>query len=382
MNGTDANRSLREQVGRVLGDANADLDAEARLLARDHGERTYAAFLHQLLGRELTAAEARTEWEEAVALRQRMADELGEPVPLVLALVQVAARKDPRFRAGRFLTISAYHRMEESSTKDALTGLYNRRYFRDAFYRELKRSKRYRHPLSVILFDLDDFKSYNDANGHLAGDAALEETARLLLATCREIDVVCRYGGEEFVLILPATDKNGARILGEKIRRRIEEHPFPGEENCPAGALTLSGGISTFPEDGLTGEELLGNADESLYQAKKFIKNAVCYYFREDRRAYPRIEKEYELRYRLGKSRGWHVSRTRDISQGGLSFLVEGKAPALGTETVLEIRARGEQLQLKGRVVRVERYEEKGPYTIGVAFSATPEEIALSLAEL
>lgn len=359
---------MAERAARLLEDPQRDLDAIAEELAADHGERAWSVLWQLLVDRDVSMPEARDDWLEARALRDRLERESGEETPLLATLYLVARRRGEAPDAPRIVSGQHWSRLLESSITDALTGLYNYRYFQEAFYRELKRSKRYRHTLSLLILDLDDFKSYNDAYGHPAGDRALRETARLLVENTRDIDIVCRYGGEEFTIVLPATDKKGARILGEKLRRRIEEHAFPH------AGITVSGGISSFPEDGLTTEQLLANADDALYQAKNFIKNAVCYYFRQEKRAWPRIEKEYRLRYRLGGEEVWEESFTRDISRGGLSLHRDGPPPGLGEGIEIEILSGGAAVRLEGRIVRVERFEPEGDVTLGIAFEEELEE--------
>jgi diguanylate cyclase (GGDEF)-like protein len=128
---------------------------------------------------------------------------------------------------------------------------------------------------SVFLFDIDHFKNYNDVNGHVAGDRLLQLLARLVKEQTRMDDIFGRFGGEEFLLILPGKTKSQARITGEKIRATIESYDFPLGENQPFGRLTISGGVACFPEDGRNSSELLRAADQALYQAKRDGRNKV-----------------------------------------------------------------------------------------------------------
>jgi len=128
---------------------------------------------------------------------------------------------------------------------------------------------------SIFLFDIDHFKNYNDVNGHVAGDRLLQLLARLVKEQTRMDDVFGRFGGEEFLLILPGKTKSQARITGEKIRATIESYDFPLGENQPFGRLTVSGGIACFPEDGRNSSELLRAADQALYKAKREGRNKV-----------------------------------------------------------------------------------------------------------
>lgn len=164
---------------------------------------------------------------------------------------------------------------------DGLTGLYNRRHFYQALEAELTRAARYEAQLSLIMLDIDDFKSYNDAHGHLAGDRLLQDLAHILTGLTRQVDTVARYGGEEFTVLLPETDKVGALALAERIRVAAESQLGPGlglspVEGLPGDAgITISAGVATHPLDATTAEELVHAADTALYQAKRAGKNKV-----------------------------------------------------------------------------------------------------------
>jgi len=126
-------------------------------------------------------------------------------------------------------------RPKGSSDFDALTGLYNRRYFFDYFEREMVRAKRYEHNVSIIVIDVDHFKNFNDKNGHVLGDVALKMVASQLTKNLRQSDVVARLGGEEFIVLLTETPKNDAVEVAEKLRKAIELEPIKGEESQAAG---------------------------------------------------------------------------------------------------------------------------------------------------
>jgi len=158
------------------------------------------------------------------------------------------------------------------SNIDGLTELYNYRYFRELLTREIALAKRYSNYLSLLMIDIDNFKEYNDIHGHLAGDKALRQVARLLKTSCRSGDVVTRYGGEEFTVLMPYTKKEDAAIAAERLRGIIEKgQPRPWVEPW----LTVSIGIANFPSDAQSEEELISRADQALYKAKG-IKNTVC----------------------------------------------------------------------------------------------------------
>ena len=165
--------------------------------------------------------------------------------------------------------LATNHFLAEQVKRDGLTGLYNHGYFQEVLSRETARAGRYHRYFSLIFADLDHFKKYNDLQGHQAGDKALVVTAEILRRYVRKSDYVARYGGEEFVILLPETDKDKARFVAERVRDAIARHPFPGGEAQPGGALTISMGISSFPENGLLPVELIRGADAALYEAKR-----------------------------------------------------------------------------------------------------------------
>jgi diguanylate cyclase (GGDEF)-like protein len=167
---------------------------------------------------------------------------------------------------------------EQLAITDPLTSLYNRRFLEDRLQEEFSRGQRQQQNFCIILADLDNFKLYNDICGHLAGDNALRKTADLLRRSARDMDVVTRYGGEEFCLILPGTGKHESILVGERIRRAIEAESFPGESHLPLGRLTISMGIATFPADGMTANALIHAADQALYQAKALGRNRLVRY--------------------------------------------------------------------------------------------------------
>jgi diguanylate cyclase (GGDEF)-like protein len=161
------------------------------------------------------------------------------------------------------------------SITDPLTGLLNRRYLEERLMEELNRSRRYDYQMSFMMIDIDDFKHYNDRNLHQAGDLALEMTAQCLKSALRSADVASRYGGEEFCILLPQTSLSEAKIIAERIRRRVERTRYPHGKYQPLGALTVSIGISSLTPGLETPETIIRAADRALYLAKERGKNRV-----------------------------------------------------------------------------------------------------------
>ncbi len=159
---------------------------------------------------------------------------------------------------------------------DRRTGLYNHGYFEHMLEVEVKRSNRHKHPLALIMIDIDDFKQYNDTLGHLAGDEILGVLGQLIKNNIREVDLGARYGGEEFAIILPYTDLEGARKSAARIKKIITSHPFDPHISIPSKPLTISMGIAAYPSDSISVHELVQRADKALYSAKKKGKNRIC----------------------------------------------------------------------------------------------------------
>jgi diguanylate cyclase (GGDEF)-like protein len=164
------------------------------------------------------------------------------------------------------------------SVTDGLTNLYNQTHFFLLLKLQLDKSRRYRTSFSLILFDVDNFKKYNDNNGHLKGSAALRRIAQLMRQAFRSSDMLAKYGGDEFVIILPDSDKIGAFLAADRLRDVVEKEPFAGGHLQPSGKVTLSLGIAGYPEHGQTVKELLDRADKALYSAKKAGRNRTAIY--------------------------------------------------------------------------------------------------------
>ncbi|MBI3545264.1 MAG: diguanylate cyclase [Gammaproteobacteria bacterium] len=166
------------------------------------------------------------------------------------------------------------NKLQELSTHDGLTDLYNRREFDNRLREETLRARRYNKPFSVLMLDIDHFKNVNDRYGHQAGDEVLITVADLIRLNVRPVDSVCRYGGEELTVILPETSGDGARILSERIRATIEES-LTATPQGDVIRVTVSIGIATFPHDADTGAALVNAADRALYAAKQDGRNLV-----------------------------------------------------------------------------------------------------------
>jgi diguanylate cyclase (GGDEF)-like protein len=167
---------------------------------------------------------------------------------------------------------------KEAAIRDSLTGMYNKLYFFESAREFKKKAMDYEITFSIFIFDIDNFKHYNDTNGHQQGDLLLKELSELLKENTRSTNIIARYGGEEFIVLLQKTDKRGAMVYAEEIRKKIESHPFPHCEKQPLGFVSVSGGVAEFPADGDTVDGLVKHADDALYESKKSGRNRITEY--------------------------------------------------------------------------------------------------------
>ncbi len=169
-----------------------------------------------------------------------------------------------------------YELVVHKSHTDSLTNLWNHGFFQATLLQEIEESIHSQQPLSLTMIDIDDFKKFNDTQGHQKGDVVLTELARILKDLSREKDYVCRYGGEEFAVILTQTNKEQAFVIAERLREEIMQHQFPVNGSRPTQGFSVSIGIASFPDDAATKEELVQKADQAMYTAKFIGKNKTC----------------------------------------------------------------------------------------------------------
>src|SRR6058998_1327424 len=215
---------------------------------------------------DATALGARS--DEVGALMKSFTSMLGTIEQQAVEINSFATRLDAAYKELEVTNA----RLKETSFRDDVTGLYNRRFFSLRLEEEISRFRRFSHPVSVVLLDLDGFKSVNDEFGHAVGDETLREIAQILVKQSRGINVVSRYGGDEFAILLVETSKAGARLYADRIRQVIGSFPFSHGKH-----ITASLGVASVPDDeAATAEDLFRAADEALYAAKRAGKNQVA----------------------------------------------------------------------------------------------------------
>jgi diguanylate cyclase (GGDEF)-like protein len=360
---------IREAVLEVLesGVDDETLIQKLNHIAVDNGPQTYSTILHVLTHLAMETDEAQSCWQNIVAHHGKLKSALKRDVNLRTAICDYFCTIKHSLKNPKVVEIRIFESTVKASRFDSLTGLYNRQFFDEVLKREIKRAKRHGQELSILFFDLDDFKAINDAYGHQAGDAALTRAAQIILQETRSEDTAARYGGEELVIILPETDKMSALVLGERIRRRIEtSHLKYGNTEL---AFTISGGLASYPVNALEADDLVKCADHALYRAKGSGKNNIAFFSR-DKRRYLRIDLNQKVRVRpLGREDNLsQIAQGKNICMGGILFENEAVIP-IGTKVQIDIlTAEDKQLLIIGTVVRVEAYGS-GLYDIGVQIS-------------
>ena len=340
---------------------------EITSLAGREGKRVYQVLIHALTSLDLPADMSHEYWRNTLARRDQMSALLGRDVSLVTALGDYLYHRDRETYTPFLIDAKNYEQIVQQSVKDRLTGLNNRAYFDQVFEQQLSLAQRYNTDLSLLFLDLDNFKDINDRFGHQTGDYVLQTVAALIEKEKRDSDIAIRYGGEEFILLMPHTGSINGLILAERIRKLVSRTVI--NHNDHAISITISGGLASYPKDGDISSDILAVADQALYQSKGAGKNLISL-FKKDKRRYLRVKfhnpiyvKELEI-----NAIPTYAGRGKDICIGGILF--QNNEPLeIGSRIQMHTRIHKEnRLLLIGTVIRVEAF---GPddYDIGVSIS-------------
>lgn len=352
-----------------LNDGARELWTEAE---KEFGPQIFTWVLYRMTRLELPPEQARTCILDTLAHQRRMATALGRCVTLTTALCDFFSSTNPLLKEPVLVELRLLLQKEEVALHDELTGLFNRRYFNQELEREIERFRRFGHPFSLLLLDLDHFKVFNDSHGHTAGDKALRDLAGLLGATVRLYDRAVRYGGEEFAIILPQASQAEALTMAERIRKASEQHAIEFG-SATLEPITVSIGSATFPQDALEMAELVCRADEALYEAKR-TRNTVSAY-KDANRRHTRFPLSTPLPVHIHANSATQLdAQTLDVSFGGLLCETHlNIAPGTTVELILADKQRGIELPLKARVRRASNPSGE-TYHLGLSFELHTNE--------
>lgn len=340
---------------------------ELNQIIEKEGKKAYPVIFHVLTNLQIETEEAKKFWSEIITHYKKLVSILGRKVSLRTALCDYFCSIHRSLKNPKVIEIQLFEKTVKASRHDSLTGLYNRQSFDETLESEINRAKRHEKELSILFLDLDDFKEVNDSFGHQTGDEVLKQVAKIVINEKRSEDFAARYGGEEIVVIMPETGKVDSLVLGERIRKRVEEMRI--DFNGHTVRLTISGGLASFPENATDAESLLKCADDALYRAKGSGKNGISF-FSQDKRRYMRIEIDHEVKVR---ELGFHDTQTqtgkgKNLCFGGILFENKYALP-IGTKIQVQIPHNyNKPLFIIGTVVRVEDFGAE-QYDIGVAIS-------------
>jgi diguanylate cyclase (GGDEF)-like protein len=369
----------REELVAVLRE---DAHNEERILKRldqirtQSGLQAYAALLLILTHLPFEESEARRHWEAILKHRRALAQSLQRDVGLRVAALDYFVNVNRQLTSPRIIDLSMAERQDPASGVDPQTGLMNARHFLSALQKEARRAKRYHLDLCVLYLDIDNFREINEKHGDLVGDILLREIAILLKNKIRDIDLAARLSGEEFGLILPETERMGAFLVAERIRKELERHFLRRDIDGRPIAMTVTLGVAKYPEDAAVADRLVQRAEEAMHQAKARGGNSVAVYYRE-RRSFIRFDvarRPVQIRVTPAgdepAAEGAAAPEPRNISKSGLLFESD-RSYGIGEELIIVCQdgRDGARVTLRSRVVRIEEIEgQPGRYEVGAAF--------------
>jgi diguanylate cyclase (GGDEF)-like protein len=260
-----------EFISGIAGDtvlSDSDKKTYDKLL-NEIGDNLYVKILFYITHQVFLKTDSRKLWEEILAHKYNLSKTLNRNIEITVATLDYLTNIKCKIENPKLIGEAFIGKIAELSSSDGLTKLYNRSYLLTKIKDELKRYKRYKTTFSLMILDIDDFKQVNDQYGHQKGDDVLIKLAAILNNSRRDLDICARYGGEEFAIILPHTDNDEAKIISERLRKKIEDY-FQKDIK-----ITISIGVANCPKSSIILEDLIKNADDALYESKRSGKNKV-----------------------------------------------------------------------------------------------------------
>ena len=338
------------------------------ILSESIKKKFFDRSLELFINLSFSEEEAKNHWENILNNIDFIKNQLNREVGLRVAIVDYFVNHTEMMKEPIVVEMRVFKENEKLALVDSLTGLFNKRFYDITVRKEYKKALRFNQIFSLVLLDLDDFKQVNDTKGHLFGDEVLANFGKFLLSYSREEDILCRYGGEEFIAILPEITGDGALMYAERIREIFKEDDFFKKHK-----ITFSGGISTFPYNGRDLEELFKSVDKSLYAAKYAGKDCIIKSTGNKRR-FKRFNKSWKIRYQcLGDSFNENKPQieeviSQDISICGLRFESKGN---LKIDSLILLKLGipdNDEFILSGKVLWVKRIN-KALFSYGVKFN-------------
>ncbi len=346
------------------GDASVQCRHLQPFLA-DRKQEACKIILDNLVQLNFTLDNAAQYWDAIVSHAEEMRKSLNREIGLATAACDYFSTVRPILNHPKLIEFKYFEETIRSAHRDFLTGLLSRGPFQNSLEQEVSRAKRHGHHTTLIFFDLDNFKDINDQHGHLAGDAVLKQIGKILLSSKRKEDIACRFGGDEFVILLPETNKFMGFLVGNKIIKQINSRQVLHEGKWIS--VACSGGLASYPLDSQSVQGLISCADRAMYLAKSMGEHSLVP-FAAEKRVFTRIDFNDTVLIDSKEIKGPpDTSVAKNISEGGL--LVSSKSCYdLGSQVELQISLREDRdLVISGSVVRVEQFGTN-LYDIGLSF--------------
>ncbi len=336
---------------------------------------SFSLLLENFVHLDFTEEEAEKHWRNILVCAEDLEKKLDKPVAAHLAIVDYFTGENQCLNSPMLIEIHVFKQTEKLAMVDSLTNVFNRRYMDIVLKKEFNRCERYNKSFSICILDLDDFKQINDTKGHQFGDMVLVELSSLIKSTIREEDILCRYGGEEFIIILPETDTSGAFYLAERVRKAVEMTPFFTDNH-----ISFSAGTASYPACAQEITSLVRVADKALYEAKFTGKNKTCE-APPERRRFWRFPKEWEVDI-ISKDTNELLStiKTKNISIGGfqfeskLKYHIDSKLTLVFKSMDKAVEGAKKDVTVEGTITWV-NHQINEMYSYGICFSDTPEAL-------
>lgn len=314
--------SLKAEIINCINQSSCDLSllSQFNAIVKEYGNIACQIIFQVIADLHLDRDAALNHWTQVNQHSRWLNEQVGRPLPLIAIICDYFSNQENNLiNHPKLTTLEHFNSLVNHSTIDSLTGLFNRNCFHDTIIHMLALTQREGSELSLVFLDLDDFKNINDTYGHQVGDMVLQKFGTLLSSTIRKSDIALRYGGEEFVILMPNTNHEDALILSNRVRLNVKNTSFM--ENGTMVKISISGGLAVYPTHAKTVDELIYSADSALYRAKGAGKNNIKV-FKNESRHYLRVPLVKCIRVKQINFDGATIQKaiSQDICFGGVLF--------------------------------------------------------------